>query len=63
MHCGELYSNGLNVIIHRFPFQGLEAGALDEFDDRLFGRFYFAAGFDGIAKSEFAAVGDACVEI
>ena len=41
----------------------LEAGAVDHFDDLLFGHFYFAAGFDGVAVGELAAVGDSAVEI
>ena len=53
-----LYSNLIDAIINRISFHGLEAGALDHFDDLLLGHFYFAAGFDGVAVGELAAVGD-----
>ena len=36
-------------------------GTPDHFDDLLFGHFYFAAGFDGVAVGELAAVGDGAV--
>ena len=53
----------LDSIIHRIPFDGFETGAVDHFDDLLFGHFYFAAGFDGVAVGELAAVGDGAVEV
>src|SRR4051794_31002672 len=53
----------LHSVIDGISFYGLEAGAVDHFDDLLFGHFYFAAGFDGVAVGEFAAVGDGAVEV
>ena len=43
-------------VVHSVSFDGFEAGAVDHFDDLLFGHFYFAAGFDRVAVGEFAAV-------
>ena len=51
------------VVIDRIPFHGLEASAVDHFDDLLLGHFDFAAGLDGVAVGEFAAVGDGAVEV
>ena len=57
-----LRSRFFNTIIHRIPFHGFEAGAVDHFDDLLLGHFDFAARFDGVAVGEFA-VGDGAVEV
>jgi hypothetical protein len=44
-----LCPNGGDAIVDGVAFDRFEAGAVDHFDDLLFGHFYFAAGFDGIA--------------
>ena len=58
-----LDSNLLHAVVDGVAFDGVEAGAVDHFDDLLFGHFYFAAGFDGVAVGELAAVGDGAVDI
>src|SRR5436190_9206911 len=55
--------NSLDSVIDRISFHSVEAGTVDHFDDLLFGHFYFAAGLDGVAVGELAAVGDGAVEI
>jgi hypothetical protein len=50
LHCRDAIVDGV-------AFEGFEAGALDHFDDLLFGHFYFA--FAGVAEGEFAAFGSA----
>ena len=52
-----------HAVIDRISFHSFEAGTLDHFDDLLLGHFYFAAGFDGVAVGELAAVGDGAVEV
>jgi hypothetical protein len=47
----------VDTIIHRISFHGLEPGAVNHFYDLLFGHFYFAAGFDGVAAGEFRRTG------
>jgi hypothetical protein len=37
-----------NAIIDRIPLDGHKAGAVDHFDDLLFGHFYFAFGGVGV---------------
>lgn len=56
LHCGD-------AVINRISFDGLESGAVDKVDDLGLCHFYFAAGFDGVAVGEFAAVGDGAVEV
>jgi len=53
----------LKAVVDGVAFDGFEPGALDHLDDLLFGHFYFAAGFDGVAVGQFAAVGDGAVQI
>jgi hypothetical protein len=56
LHCGD-------AVVEGVTFDGFEAGAVDHFDDLLFGHFYFAAGLDGVALGQLAAVGDGAVEV
>ena len=53
----------LHPIINGVPFNCFEAGAGDHFDDLLLGHFDFAAGLNGVAVGELAAVGDGAVEV
>ena len=62
-HRKNLNPNRLHAVVDGVAFDGFEAGAVDHFDDLLFGHFYVAAGFDGVAVGEFAAVGDGAVEV
>ena len=58
----QLLSNDLpNAVVDGIAFDGVEAGAVDHFDDLLFGHLHLA--FVGVAVGEFAAVGDGAVEI
>ncbi len=47
LHCGDAVVDGV-------AFDGVEAGAVDHFDD-LFLSIYFAAGFDGVAVDDPSA--------
>ena len=52
----KLSSYLLHRVIDGVAFDGFEAGALDHFDDLLFGHFYFAPGLDRVGMGELAAV-------
>lgn len=45
-----------DAVVDGVAFDGLEAGAVDHFDDLLLGHFYFVARFDEVAVGEFAVV-------